>query len=168
MVLLPNISEVTAEAEKFRVLLEFGKKADILLVTEDFPVMNCKLSSLLFAYHVLQKWPSLVIHGVSGRAKNHDGDDAISHYWLEFREIAIDLTADQYNIIEDSQLNNEILKHRPFKPVITGNIKGMQNYDLFSVADRDTYVIGMPSVGDDFFYDLQASYEALIDLGKKC
>ncbi|NWB73579.1 hypothetical protein HX805_14065 [Pseudomonas sp. G5001] len=79
----PDINEVVAEAEQFRLKLELAKKENNLLVTEDFPVMNCKLSSLLFAYHALQKWPSIVIYGVSGRAANYVGDDTISHYWLE-------------------------------------------------------------------------------------
>nr|WP_319527370.1 hypothetical protein [Pseudomonas laurentiana] len=157
----PDINEVVAEAEQFRLKLELAKKSNIQLVTEDFPVMNCKLSSLLFVYHALQKWPSIVIYGVNGRAANHDGDDVISHYWLEYQETAIDLTADQYNIIEENQLNREILRSRPFKPVSTGLIDSMQNYKLFNVSYRDTYIVGLPELADDFLHDLHASYEAL-------
>lgn len=160
----PDINEVIAEAEQFRLKLELAKKANIPLVTENFPVMNCKLSSLLFAYHALQKWPSIVIYGVSGRAANHDGDDAISHYWLEYQEVAIDLTADQYNIIEEKQLNREILRSRPFKPVSTGRIESMKNYKLFNISCRDTYILGLPELAEDFIYDLNANYEALVDL----
>ncbi|WDH37588.1 hypothetical protein [Pseudomonas chlororaphis] len=167
MMVEPDINEVVAEAEQFRLILELGKKANILFVTEDFPVMNCKLSSLLFAYHSLQKWPGLVIHGVSGRAANHDGEDTISHYWLEYQETAIDLTADQYNIIEEKQLNREILKSRPFKPVSTGRIDTMQNYKLFCISDRDTYIMGMPELAEDFLHELQASYEALGNFAQK-
>ena len=157
----PDINEVVVEAEKFRLKLELAKQANIPLITENFPVMNCKLSSLLFAYHVLKKWPSMVIYGVSGRAENHEGDDAISHYWLEYQETAIDLTADQYNIIEEKQLNREILRGRPFKPVSTGRIDSMQNYKLFKISYRDTYILGLPELAEDFLNDLHASYEAL-------
>ena len=160
----PDANEVIAEAEKFRLKLELAKKEKILLVTEDFPVMNCKLSSLLFVYHALQKWPSIVIYGVSGRAANHDGDDTISHYWLEYQETAIDLTADQYNLIEEKQLNRQILISRPFKPVSTGRIDSMQNYKLFKISYRDTYILGLPELAEDFIRDLHASYEALSDL----
>lgn len=160
----PDTDKVIAEAEQFRLKLELAKKANILLVTEDFPIMNCKLSSLLFAYHALQKWPSIVIYGVSGRAANHDGDDTISHYWLEYQDIAIDLTSDQYNFIEETQLNREILISRPFKPVSTGRIDSMQNYKLFNIAYRDTYILGLPELAEDFIHDLHASYEALSDL----
>lgn len=160
----PDINEVVAEAKRFRLKLELAKKANNLLVTEDFPVMNCKLSSLLFAYHAIQKWPSIVIYGVSGRAANHVGDDTISHYWLEYQETAIDLTADQYNIIDEKQLNREILISRPFKPVSTGRIDSMKNYKLFNISYRDTYIFGLPELAEDFLHDLHASYEALSDL----
>ncbi|WP_152989122.1 hypothetical protein [Pseudomonas citronellolis] len=160
----PDINEVVAEAEQFRLKLELAKKENIQLITEDFPVMNCKQSSLLFAYHALQKWPSIVIYGVSGRAKNHGGEDVISHYWLEYEETAIDLTADQYNIIKEDQLNREILRSRPFKPVSTGRIDHMQNYKLFKISCRDTYISGLPELAEDFLHDLHASYEALCGL----
>lgn len=160
----PNIIEVVAEAEKFRLKLDLAKKANILLVTEDFPVINCKLSSLLFTYHALQKWPSIVIYGVSGNAANHDGDNTICHYWLEYQELAIDLTADQYNIIEEKKLNREILRGRPFKPVSTGRVDSMQNYKLSNISHRDTYISGFPELAEDFLDDLHTSYEALVDL----
>lgn len=160
----PDINELVVEAEIFRLKLELAKRANIPLVTEDFPILNCKLSSLLFVYHALQKWPSIVIYGVSGRAANLSGDDAISHYWLEYQETAIDLTADQYNIIEEKQLNREILRGRPFKPVSTGCIDSMQNYKLFNISHRDKYILGLPELAEDFLHDLHASYEALGDL----
>ncbi|WP_341303244.1 hypothetical protein [Pseudomonas sp. TMP25] len=157
----PCIYEVIAEAKKFRLKLDLSKKANIRFITQDFPVMSCKLSSLLFTYHALKKWPSIVIYGVSGIASNHDGDDVISHYWLECQEIAIDLTADQYNIIEEKNLNKEIILSRPFNPVSTGSIGSMQNYNLFKISYRDTYICGLPELAEDFLDDLYASYEAL-------
>jgi hypothetical protein len=157
----PDINEVIAEAKKFRLKLELSKKENIRFITEDFPIMNCKLSSLLFIYHALQKWPSMVIYGVSGRAENHNGDDEISHYWLEYQKTAIDLTADQYNIIEDKHLNINIISGRPFKPVSTGRIGSMKNYKLFNISYRDTYIGGLPELAEDTLHDLHASYEAL-------
>ena len=157
----PDINNVITEAKRFRLKLERSKKAGIRLVTEDFPVMSCKLSSLLFTYHVLQKWPSIVIYGINGRAINHDGNDVISHYWLEYKKTAIDLTADQYNIIEEKHLNNNIIRSRPFKSVSTGRIGSMKNYKLFNIAGRDTYIYDLPELAEDFLHDLHASYEAI-------
>lgn len=160
----PDTGEVVTEAIRFRLALELCKKESIPLVTEDFPVMNCKLSSLLFTYHALKKWPSIVIHGVGGAAADHNGNGTISHYWLEYRETAIDLTADQYNIIEDKYLNAEIINCRPFEPVSTGHIGSMLNYKIFKLSYRDTYVYGLPELAEDFLQNLQASYETLESL----
>lgn len=51
---VPNKNKVIAEAKKLRFKLELYKNSNIGLITEDFPVMNCKLSSLLFTYHALK------------------------------------------------------------------------------------------------------------------
>lgn len=160
----PGIYEVIAEAKKFRLKLDLSKKENIRFITQDFPIMSCKLSSLLFIYHALKKWPAIIVYGVSGRALNHDGDDVISHYWLEYQEIAIDLTADQYNIIDDKNLNKEIILSRPFSPVSTGCIGSMHNYNLFKISYRDTYICGLPELAEDFLDDLHASHEALEDM----
>ena len=157
----PHINEVIAEAKKFRLKLELAKGAKIPLVTEDFPVMNCKLSSLLFTYHALKKWPSIVIHGIGGVATSHDGSNQITHYWLEHQETAIDITADQYNLIENKYLNEKIISSRPFSPVITERIDSMQNYKLFNIAYRDTHVFGLPEIAEDFLHNLEVSHEAL-------
>lgn len=160
----PHVDLIVAEAGKFRLALEAGKERSVLFVSEDFPVMSCKLASILFAYHIIKKWPGIVVHGVSGSALNHDGDDTISHYWLECQGVAIDLTADQYNILEDNQLNSEIIKSRPFSPVSIGGIGRMRNYKLFRVFGRDTYVSGLADLAEDFLRDLHDSYDALSNL----
>jgi len=40
----------------------------------------------------------------------------------------------------------------------------MQNYKLFNISYRDTYIFGLPELAEDFIRDLHASYEALSDL----
>lgn len=157
----PNINEVIAEAKKFRLALERCKDEDIPFIIKGFPVMNCKLSSLLFIYHALKKWPSMTIYGVCGSATDLDGNDTISHYWLEYQETAIDLTADQYNILEDAELNKKIIKYRPFKSVSTGRIGSMLNYKLFKIDRRDTYTHELPELAKDFLWELQISYERI-------
>jgi hypothetical protein len=160
----PSTTEVVAEAMNFRLILEAAKSESIRLVTEDFPVSNCMLASLLFTYHALQKWPSITIAGISGMAENLEGKSVISHYWLEYLDTAIDLTADQYNIIKREELNLEIVRSRPFEPVCTGLAGRMQNYRLFKITQRDTYISGLPELGEDFLYDLECSYEDIVSL----
>ncbi|WP_131183100.1 hypothetical protein [Stutzerimonas kirkiae] len=159
----PGINEVADEAEKIRHALESCDKGKNPLITEDFPVMNCKLSSLIFTYHILRKWPAITIYGVSGVATDLHGNDTISHYWLELQEMAIDITADQYNIIEDKNLNTRITSSRPFKPVSMGRIGSLPNYSLFEIVSRDTYVSGLPGLAEDFLEKLHDTYQLLID-----
>lgn len=161
----PRAEEIITEAKVFRLKLDLHKRSRIQLITEDFPINNCKLASLLFTYHALQKWPSLVISGVGGIATNHNGENLVSHYWLEYQDMAIDITADQYNIIEDRLLNSKIIHARPFQPVSTGKIGAMQNYNIFEISYRDTYTYGLPELAEDFLNDLQDSHASLEQLG---
>lgn len=161
MMIEPHVDVIVVEAKKFRLMLESCRKESILFVPPDFPLMSCKLASLMFVYHIMKKWPSVVMYGVSGSARNHDGIDTVSHYWLEYKDTAIDLTADQYNVIENKQLNRQIIESRPFKSVSTGRIGSMQNYKLFGVFSRDAYTFGLPELAEDFLENLQAGYESL-------
>ncbi|MEB7884355.1 hypothetical protein [Serratia fonticola] len=156
--------QIEIEAQKFRGLLELKKYDDIPHVTEDFPVMNCKLASLLFAYHILNKWHDEIIYGVSGSAKNNNGDDTISHYWLEIGEIAVDITADQYNEISNSLLNKSIIKTRPFQKVYVDKAGRIPTYSIFDIKKKDRLLYNFPDFHDDFIEDLITSHDALMRL----
>lgn len=71
---------------------------------------------MLLSFHFLQLWPELELMGVTG-ATGKNG--AITHYWLEVGDYVIDITGDQYNIINASKLNEDIVRSRPFVPVLT-------------------------------------------------
>lgn len=159
----PDVNEFITEAINLRAALERCKSEKLPCVTESFPVMNCKLASLLLIYHALKKWPCITIYGVCGSATDNNRNNTISHYWLEYQDTAIDLTADQYNLIEDYYLNKQIIKNRPFKPVSTGRIGSMLNYKLFKIIHRDIYTHGLSELAKDFLWNLQFSYEQIED-----
>ncbi|MEB0223069.1 hypothetical protein QN414_02005 [Pseudomonas sp. 5S1] len=161
---MPDVNYIVAEAEKIRRALELCDKETTPLVTKDFPAMNCKLSSLILTFHFLKKWPTIAVYGVLGVATDHYGNDTISHYWLELQETAIDITADQYNIIEDKNLNTRIISSRPFNPVSTGRIGSLPNYSLFKIISRDIYISGLPELAEDFLEKLHDAYEILSDI----
>lgn len=94
---LPTINEIKEEAFKLRGLIDKCEKSNMKLVIDCFPIMSCKLSSMLLSYHFLEVWPQLEVKGVS--AATGIGDQ-ITHYWLEIDEVAIDITGDQYNFIK--------------------------------------------------------------------
>lgn len=94
-----TIQKIKQEASNFRELLENFDKSKMNLVPDCFPVMSCKLSSMLLSYHMLKLWPELELKGVMGTTGRND---EITHYWLEIGDIAIDITGDQYNVINVS------------------------------------------------------------------
>lgn len=106
-----TIAEIQDEATKLRKLIETCDKKNTSLVIDCFPVISCKLSSMLLSYHFLQLWPELVIKGVSAATGK---DDHISHFWLEIDDIVIDITGDQYNIIADKELNKKNYPQQTF------------------------------------------------------
>lgn len=158
----PEIIDLITEAYKFRYLLEVSDKQNTELVTSDFPVVNCNLSSLLFIYHLLSLWPKLEIYGVNGLAVDNYGENTISHYWIEVGDVAIDLTGDQYNEIDALQLNREIVEARPFQPVLVANKTNTLLYRLFNIIYREKYISGFSSLGEDVIDKMRIGHSQLM------
>lgn len=125
-----------------------------------FPVMSCKLSSMLLSYHFLKLWPDLSIKGISA-ATGKNGK--ITHYWLEINDIAIDITGDQYNLIGDNELNKKIIQRRPFPAVHVSHKEDSYLYKLFKIKDEDLFVHGFPSIGEDYIEEMKLSYKLLLN-----
>ncbi|BBI51616.1 hypothetical protein HORIV_40370 [Vreelandella olivaria] len=134
-IFLLTINKLKKEAFKFRGLLEKCDKSKTELVPDCFPIMSCKISSMLLSYHFLKLWPELEVKGISAIAEKND---QITHYWLEIDEIVIDITGDQYNLIKGSELNKEIVSNRPFKAVHVSN-KMKVIYMTFSNFEKVNY-----------------------------
>ncbi|ANZ04205.1 hypothetical protein [Raoultella ornithinolytica] len=155
-----TITEIQDEAVKFRKLIEICDKSNTSLVMDCFPVMSCKLSSMLLSYHFLKLWPDLSIKGVSA-ATGKNGQ--ITHYWLEINDIAIDITGDQYNLIGDNELNKKIIQRRPFPAVHVSHKEDSYLYKLFKIKDEDLFVHGFPSIGEDYIEEMKLSYKLLLN-----
>ncbi|EKP6365212.1 hypothetical protein P4B63_004920, partial [Salmonella enterica subsp. diarizonae] len=153
-----TITEIQDEAVKFRKLIEICDKSNTSLVMDCFPVMSCKLSSMLLSYHFLKLWPDLSIKGISA-ATGKNGQ--ITHYWLEINDIAIDITGDQYNLIGDNELNKKIIQRRPFPAVHVSHKEDSYLYKLFKIKDEDLFVHGFPSIGEDYIEEMKLSYKLL-------
>lgn len=155
-----TITEIQDEAVKFRKLIEICDKSNTSLVMDCFPVMSCKLSSMLLSYHFLKLWPDLSIKGISA-ATGKNGQ--ITHYWLEINYIAIDITGDQYNLIGDNELNKKIIQRRPFPAVHVSHKEDSYLYKLFKIKDEDLFVHGFPSIGEDYIEEMKLSYKLLLN-----
>ncbi|KQB54481.1 hypothetical protein AQS70_21710 [Pseudomonas endophytica] len=156
-----SIREITEETRKIRQLIDNKKHREIALINQDFPVMSCKLASIILAYHLTKISPSTIVYGISGIARDSNNENNISHYWIETQGLALDITSDQYNLINDHDLNVSIIKSRPFPSVSIAKIGELPNYKLFKTSYIDTYLYGWPELAEDFLETLEASYDLL-------
>nr|ELR5256882.1 hypothetical protein [Providencia rettgeri] len=157
---MKTINELRKEASKFRELLNNCDKSNTELVIDCFPIMSCKLSSMLLAYHFLKKWPNLELKGVSAATGK---EEEISHYWLEIDDIVIDITGDQYNMIDDYELNKKIIKNRPFPSVHVEHITQSYLYNLFKIKEKVTFTTGFPTVKNSFIERMEIGYNQLLN-----
>ncbi|EQA0898453.1 hypothetical protein A6C84_004101 [Escherichia coli] len=157
-----TIAEIQYEATKLRKLIETCDKKNTSLVIDCFPVMSCKLSSMLLSYHFLQLWPELVIKGVSAATGK---DDHISHFWLEIDDIVIDITGDQYNIIADKELDKKIINSRPFPSVHVAHKKDSYLYKIFKNREEEYLVSGFPTIRESFIEKMKRGYSQLLNNG---
>ncbi|AWF80222.1 hypothetical protein BTJ40_05025 [Microbulbifer sp. A4B17] len=160
---MPNFREIEREASRLRSLLNSCDKTRIKLVTPDFPVMNCKLSSMLLAYHFLKLWPKVKIIGVGGVCKDRSGNETISHYWLEVDRYCVDITSDQYNILSTKELNDDIVYRRPYKSVRVSIKQHDLLYRLFRISYREEHTEGFPLIAEDFIENMELDYEQLFN-----
>lgn len=151
---------IKEEAIRFRGLIERCDKENTSLVIDCFPVMSCKLSSMLLSYHFLTLYPELVIKGVSA-ATGKNGE--ITHYWLEINDIVVDITGDQYNLIDDSELNNKIIQNRPFPAVYVAHKKESYLHKLFKIQEEDFFVHGFPTIRRDFIEEMEIGHSQLFN-----
>ncbi|BFI58961.1 hypothetical protein KD4_29060 [Yersinia pseudotuberculosis] len=154
-----TIKEIEKEAIKFRKLIEQCDKNNTSLVIDCFPVMSCKLSSMLLSYHFLKLWPDLSIKGVSA-ATGKNGQ--ITHYWLEIDDIVIDITGDQYNIIADKELNKKIINSRPFPAIHVSHKNESYLHKIFKIKEEEHLVSGFPTIGKDFIEEMEYGHTQLM------
>ncbi|KEI70151.1 hypothetical protein GV64_04785 [Endozoicomonas elysicola] len=145
---------------KFRKLIETCDKENTELVIDCFPVMSCKLASMLLAYHFLSIWSDIEIKGVRG-VSGRGG--VITHYWLEIDEIVIDITGDQYNIIDAKELTKAIVLNRPFDSVHVEYRTSSYLYDLFKIREKELLLSGFPTIGDDFIESMAHAHCQLLN-----
>lgn len=157
---MPTTDEIIIEAKKFRKALDLYR-AEYPSVLPGFPTGYCKWASLLLTCSLLNKWPQVIVYGVSGKTKNHDGEDTISHYWIEIERTSIDITADQYNSIDSRHLNIKILNCRPFPSFQAGEPGTTLSYKIFNVFNREKYTYGLSELAEDTLEFLHETNESI-------
>ncbi len=154
-----TLNKIKNEATMFRERIEKCDKNQTPLVIDRFPVMSCKLSSMLLAYHFLTLWPESEITGISAATGRRQ---QITHYWLEINNIVIDITGDQYNLIPDNELNKKIIAYRPFPAIHVISSKKSYLYTLFKVQEIEKLTAGFPTIRDSFIEKMKLGYNKLM------
>ena len=155
-----TLNKIKNEATMFRERIEKCDKNQTPLVIDRFPIMSCKLSSMLLAYHFLTLWPESEITGISAATGRRQ---QITHYWLEINDIVIDITGDQYNLISDNDLNKKIIAYRPFPAVHVISSKKSYLYTLFKVQETEKLTAGFPTIRDSFIEKMKLGYNKLMN-----
>lgn len=153
------------EVVKFRYALELATASneDIpWLISDEFPVNNCKLASTLLCKHLFSVSEINEIVGVHGEIYDEDSF-GVSHYWLEVRDFIIDITADQYNTLDVSK---RITRNRPYPPTLVTGKKNSYLHKCFNGFDKEIIHKGFPSFGHDAVFDIETSYSIIMSLVK--
>lgn len=150
---MTTIQFLRDEAIELRSAMERCDKGSETILTSEFPIMNCKFASLLLAFHYLQKQPLIEVVLVSGVT-----DNRVSHSWLEVDDLVIDITGDQYNIIDDTDLTIEIIKNRQFPNVHVEATEQSYLLTLFQRTERLPIKQDLSGLNHRFVSKMKRSY----------
>ncbi|MGJ8694191.1 MAG: hypothetical protein ACSHW0_17115 [Thalassotalea sp.] len=147
------------EAVKLRQQIELVKTENLPLFSSSFPINACKHSSLLFCYHLGLKgvdYPLSVIFGIS--STRHD---EIGHWWIEVGDLIIDLTADQFNLIDDDELSYKIRANRDYSKVYCCSKNEAPHYRVFLPVAKESFIWDLSEIADDYIDDLEVFYQSI-------
>lgn len=146
------------ESLKVRHMIEEKITEDLPLFIDSFPINACKQASLLFCYHLERLGFNKPLKCVFGISKKRIDD--VGHWWIETEGKIIDLTADQFNIIEDRDLSYKIKAKRPYNSVYCCPINKAPHYKVFNLYEAFKYDLN--ELATDFIDDLVRTYELLL------
>lgn len=158
---MPSRLEIVHEATQLRCLIEENDRGDLPFTLSCFPLMSCKLTSLLLVYRLLKVWPNIEIFGVGSVARHKN---SVTHYWLEIGEYLLDITGDQYNTLDYKDVGVPIVKHRPYPKVHVEHKERSYLTVLFDEKYRDKYIDGLDDLARDTLMNLDYSYRELFGM----
>ncbi|MEZ8899766.1 hypothetical protein [Vibrio alginolyticus] len=126
----------------------------------DFPINACKHASMLFCYHLIQKGYSKPIFLVFGVSKKRGGE--VGHWWVESDGTLVDITADQFNIIEDSELSYKIKSNRLYLPVYCVPTVNAPHHKVFEPVPKELWAWNEGDVCEIYLDELSTCYSRLL------
>lgn len=93
-----SIDELAVEAQWIRSAIERAQLSRFIGIMSRFPRGCCKVTSQLLGRHLVQTCEIGPIEFVgNARRAACDGHPFQTHFWLEHRDVIIDVTADQFS-----------------------------------------------------------------------
>ncbi len=154
-------NEIISQAYYFREKIKNSSIRHVFHTDESFPINHCDYTSYIFTYHLLEIYPELSIDIVYGRAIDDFIENHLNHTWIEIEGFLFDLTADQFNKINDNKLTEDIILQRPFRAVYAGKIEGQPHYKLFEEYQRYLTITGFPEEDEDYIDILRDQYHKI-------
>ncbi len=155
-------------ASEFRGLIEVCVDAEeeFPLLWDDFPINACKPISMLFAYHLQKLGLDTSIECVLGFSSRRT--DNIGHWWVQVNGVLIDLTADQFNVIQDGDLSYKLKMHRPYESVYCCDVSKSPHRLVFKIDQRNSFVFNCDDLHSDYFFDFERAYNLLMECRDQC
>lgn len=147
------------EAFLIRREIELISYNDSFFFNPDFPVNACKHASQLYCYHMERKGYIKPMNLVFGVSKMRVGE--VGHWWVESEGVLIDLTADQFNVIDDNELSYKIKRKRQYLPVYCCLIENAPHTKVFDLVPKERWAWNLDEISETYIEDLELLYGGL-------
>ncbi|MBU2910048.1 hypothetical protein [Vibrio splendidus] len=154
---MERIQLLRKEALSLRYAMEASNKDSLSILSDRFPIMNCRVASMLLAFHYFQTFCDIEITCVSGY-----GENLVTHVWLEVNDLVVDITGDQYNTINDIELNDGVIRRRPYPKVHVERTDQSYLPHLFKRTERLSLDRGFSGFKAHFVGQMKSTYSLLI------
>ncbi|SUI78782.1 Uncharacterised protein [Shewanella putrefaciens] len=152
--------DLLEEVTFIRQKIESITTVDKCFFSSDFPINACKHASMLLCYHLLKNGYNKALFLVFGVSKMRDGE--VGHWWIESEENLIDITADQFNLIEDSALSYKIKKNRQYLPIYCCPVTQAPHRKIFTLIHKERRPWNEDDLCDIYLDELDTLYRSFI------
>ncbi len=153
---MKNIKALREDAILIRRKIELIANDDSFLFNPDFPINACKHASQLYCYHMELTGYTAPLDLVFGESNMRN--NRIGHWWVESEGILIDITADQFNLIEDNALSYKIKTNRPYLPVYCCYLEHAPHLKVFKPVLKERSTWNIAEISETYIEDLERLY----------
>lgn len=148
------------EIALIREKIESIAAEDMCFFSSNFPINACKHASMLLCYHLFKKDYNKPLFLVFGVSKTRNGE--VGHWWIESEDLLIDITADQFNLIEDCVLSYKIKENRQYLPIYCCPVTQAPHRKVFTLVPKERWAWNEDDVSAIYLDELDNLYRSLM------